>query len=269
MSDHLLRSLAPISDAGWEAIEADVTPRLGVQLAARKLVDFAGPRGWEHSATNLGRVERIDGPRPEIAAARRAVLPLVELRADFVLTREELEQVDRGATDVPLDPLAAAAHALARTENRAVFHGYVAGGIVGIVDASSHEPIDFGPDPDRYPSAVARAGDVLRNTRIGGPDGLAIMPEIYTRIAETAEYGGHPLRDHLKEILGGPVVWAPGIDCGVVLSQRGGDFVFESGQDIAIGYRSHDAETAHLYLEESFTFRVLEPDAAVQLRSPS
>jgi uncharacterized linocin/CFP29 family protein len=50
-----------------------------------------------------------------------------------------------------------------------------------------------------------------------------------------------------------------------VLSQRGGDFVFHLGQDLSIGYRDHDAEVVRLYVEESFTFRVSEPDAAVAL----
>jgi uncharacterized linocin/CFP29 family protein len=50
---------------------------------------------------------------------------------------------------------------------------------------------------------------------------------------------------------------------GVVLSMWGGDFVLESGEDISIGYRSHDEQAVQLYLEESLTFRVLEPDAAV------
>ena len=35
------------------------------------------------------------------------------------------------------------------------------------------------------------------------------------------------------------------------------------GQDISIGYLSHDADNVTLYLEESLTFRVLEPDAIV------
>jgi uncharacterized linocin/CFP29 family protein len=39
----------------------------------------------------------------------------------------------------------------------------------------------------------------------------------------------------------------------------------EVGQDFAIGYRHHDAENVQLYLEESFTFRVVEPDAAIAL----
>ena len=46
---------------------------------------------------------------------------------------------------------------------------------------------------------------------------------------------------------------------------RGGDFVFESGQDLSVGYESHDAESVSLYIEESFTFRVLTPEAAVAI----
>jgi uncharacterized linocin/CFP29 family protein len=122
-------------------------------------------------------------------------------------------------------------------------------------------------DAEHYPTAVAEAVDVLRGAGIGGPYGLALSPGIYTEIVHTAEHGGHLLLDHLRQILGGPLVWAPGIESGIVLSLRGGDFVFESGQDISIGYTSHDARTVNLYLEESFSFRVLEPDAAVALRS--
>jgi uncharacterized linocin/CFP29 family protein len=61
-------------------------------------------------------------------------------------------------------------------------------------------------------------------------------------------------------------VWAPGVEGAIVLSLRGGDFVFDCGQDLSIGYLDHDADVVRLYLEETFTFRVVEPDASVQLR---
>ena len=51
------------------------------------------------------------------------------------------------------------------------------------------------------------------------------------------------------------------------MSLRGGDFLFESGQDLSIGYNAHDADSVHLYLEESFSFRVATPEAAVALPS--
>jgi uncharacterized linocin/CFP29 family protein len=268
MSDHLLRSHAPISDGAWAAIEDDVTPKLKTQLAARKLVDFTGPGGWDLSSVNSGRARPIAEPGSGLTALQRVVMPLVELRAEFTLSRRELEDADRGARDLDLSALDEAAAVLARAENRAVFHGYADAGIHGLVEVGTHDSISLGSDPNRYPAEIARAVDVLREAGIGGPYGLAIAPEIYTAIVESTEHGGYPLFEHLHQILDGPVVWAPGIDCGAVLSQRGDDFVFDSGQDIAIGYRSHDAEDVTLYLEESFTFRVLEPDAVVALDPP-
>jgi len=84
-------------------------------------------------------------------------------------------------------------------------------------------------------------------------------------ITTTEPAGGYPVLDHLREIIDGPLVWAPGVEGAVVASLRGGDFLFESGQDISVGYDHHDADDVHLYLEESFTFRVASPEAAVAL----
>jgi uncharacterized linocin/CFP29 family protein len=60
-------------------------------------------------------------------------------------------------------------------------------------------------------------------------------------------------------------VWAPGVQGAVVLSQRGGDFLLEVGEDLSVGYDRHDAGAVELYLVESFTFRVATNDAAVAL----
>ena len=51
-----------------------------------------------------------------------------------------------------------------------------------------------------------------------------------------------------------------------MVSLRGGDYLFECGQDISVGYASHDTERVNLYLEESFSFRVASPEAAVVIR---
>ena len=100
---------------------------------------------------------------------------------------------------------------------------------------------------------------------IEGPYGLALGPAAHEIVLESAEAGGALLLDHLRKILGGPLVWAPGVDGAVVLSMRGGDFLFDCGEDISIGYASHDADVVALYLEESFSFRVATPEAAVAL----
>jgi uncharacterized linocin/CFP29 family protein len=267
--DHLYRDLAPVPEAAWGQMELEAKSRLVTHLAARKLVDFAGPHGWEHSATDLGRVGEVAGPAEGVSALQRRVLPLVELRADFSVAREELDAADRGASDIGLGELDEAVRRLALSENVTVFHGYQAAGIRGITESSSHSPIAIEEDMEQYPKVVAQATDALRHSGIGGPYGLAIGPDIYTGIVETTEHGGYLLLDHLRQILGGPLVWAPGVEGGAVLSLRGGDFVLDCGQDLSIGYRDHDAQVVHLYVEESLSFRVVEPDAAVALRHGS
>jgi uncharacterized linocin/CFP29 family protein len=262
---NLLRSSAPISDDGWRLLDEEAKERLAPALAARKLVDFSGPHGWDYSATNLGRTTGPDsGPCEGVTGRKRRVLPLVELRADFEIQRQELRDADRGAEDADLAPLDKAAHQIALAENIAVFHGY-GDAITGIAEASPHESTALGDAANDYPTHVAGATERLLCEGVAGPYGLALGRNQYRRVVETAEHGGYPLLDHLHRILEGPIVWAPGVQGAVVLSLRGGDFLFESGQDLSIGYDSHDANTVRLYLEESFSFHVATPEAAVAL----
>jgi uncharacterized linocin/CFP29 family protein len=262
---HLLRAHAPISDGGWTLLDQEARERLAPALAARKLVDFTGPHGWEYSATALGRTRGIESPPSEgVTVRQREVLPLVEARADFEISREELRDADRGAEDADLEALDRAAHQIAVAENVAVFHGWP-GSITGIAEATPHDRLPLGEAAADYPRAVAGAAERLLCSGITGPYGLALGRGQYRRVVETAEHGGYPLLDHLRKILEGPIVWAPGVDGAVVLSLRGGDFLFESGQDLAIGYDSHDSNVVRLYLEESFSFRVVTPEAAVIL----
>jgi uncharacterized linocin/CFP29 family protein len=180
---HLLREHAPITEASWGLIDDEARERMTHALAARELVDFAGPHGWEHSATNLGRTTALaDAPAEGLEAAQRRVLAVVELRAPFSLSRAELRDGDRGAPDVDLAPLDDAAQLIATAENRAVFHGWPAAGITGIAQASSHNPLALGEDCELYPAHVAKAVEALLHAGIGGPYGLALGREAYTRV---------------------------------------------------------------------------------------
>lgn len=270
VADHLMRDLAPIPTPAWQAIDDEARERLSPLLAARRLVDWVAADGWRRSAVPLGRTTGLDGPPAGVdgdgvLARQRQVLPLAELRVPFTVSRREIEDVERGASDPDLDDLARAARTVAEVENRAVFHGWDAAGITGIAEASAQRTAKLGTDCEAYPRIVAGAVDQLRGRGIVGPYALVIGPTGYTRIVQTAEHGGHLLFDHLKRVVGGAIMWAPGVDGAVVASQRGGDFVLEVGQDIAVGFDHYDADMVHLYFEESFTFRVIEPDAAVAL----
>ena len=263
---HLLRELAPLTPESWAAVDAEASARLVPSLAARKLVDFSGPHGWEYSATNLGRSDPVtDGVSAGLSARQRRVLSVVELRAEFTVSRSELADIDRGAKDLDFDDLDRAAHAMASAENVAVLHGWSTAGVCGIGESSPHAPIALGESFADYPRRVATAVETLLDAGIAGPYGIALGPDNYTGVIESTEHGGIVVLDHLRQILGGPVVYAPGCRGAVVVSLRGGDFLFECGEDLSVGYDHHDADSVTLYLEESFTFQVASSDAAVVL----
>ncbi|GAA4180166.1 family 1 encapsulin nanocompartment shell protein [Gryllotalpicola koreensis] len=262
MTGHLLRRHAPIADEVWELLDNEAKERLTVALGARKFVDVAGPLGWQHSATNLGRVGPSVALGEGVVGRSRRVLPLTELRADFTLPLAELTDATRGAADVDLSALDLAAHQIASAENAAVFHGFEEAGIVGIIPSSPHEPLVHEPGATGFEAVAARAVATLKSAGIGGPYALALCPSDWTAVIEATDRG-YPLLRHLGEVLDGPIEWIPGIRESVVLSTRGGDWLLELGEDLSLGYAAHTGESVGLYLEETLSFRVATPEAAV------
>jgi uncharacterized linocin/CFP29 family protein len=264
--NHLHRQLAPISDAAWAEIEEEASQTLRHTLAGRKLVDFTGPLGWETGSVRTGRTDDLgEGPIGGVRARLRRVQPLVELRTPFSVSRRALDAIDRGACDADLDPVRFAARSAALAEDKAVFHGFPAAGIEGVIEASPHEAITIDEDYERYPSFVAQAMARLQDAGVTGPYAIGLGPRCYTGVVEQSEMGGYPVLKHLELILGGPVVRAPGVNGAVVVSMRGGDIEIICGQDFSIGYSSHDADHVELYLEESITVQVCAPEAAIHL----
>jgi len=264
--DHLMQELAPVTKAAWEQIEAEAERSLKHFLAARRLVDFVGPRGFGHSAVDLGRAEELESASlGHVEVARRTVLPLLELRTRFSLDRSELAAAARGARDLDLSAVIDASRSAALAEDGVIFHGFVPGGIAGIEPSSPHDAVPISDDYSNYPEHVAKAVAVLRAADIAGPYAIALGARCFTGVTETAEQGGYPVFEHLRQILGGPVVWAPAVDGAVVLSQRGGDYEMTVGEDFSIGYAASGATTVELFIEESLAFVINAPEAAVRL----
>jgi uncharacterized linocin/CFP29 family protein len=261
----LNRNLAPLSAAAWSAIDEEAADVLKVILAGRKLVDFNGPLGWATSAIDTGRVEKgqaaaING----VEAHFRKVQPLIELRREFELSRSEMDAIDRGAKDADLDPVVEAARALAIVEDSAVFMGSSGLHVDGICSAAAHESVTLSEDYENYPAAVAQAISTLRNAGVDGPYAIALGPRCFTGLKET-RVNGFPVLKHVSELVDLTPVSAPALDGAVVLTLRGGDFELSVGRDFSIGYLAHDTQSVKLFMEESFTFRVLGPEAAVPL----
>jgi uncharacterized linocin/CFP29 family protein len=263
--NNLHRELAPISDAAWADLEAEARRTFTAHLAGRRVVDVGGPAGTEAAAVGTGHLEPLAAPAEGVQAHRRVTQPLVELRVPFTVERTAVDAVERGAKDADWQPVKDAARKIAYAEDRASFHGYDQAGIAGIAPSSSNPPLTLPSDVRELPATVAQAVTALREAGVDGPYALLLSADTYTQAAETTDHG-YPIWNHLARVIpDGKIIWAPALDGALLLSTRGGDHELRLGQDLSIGYLSHDTQHVQLYFQESFTFLVYTAEASVPL----
>jgi uncharacterized linocin/CFP29 family protein len=265
--NNLHRELAPISDAAWAQIEEETSRTLKRYLAGRRVVDVHGPAGSAFSAVGTGHLSTIAAPGDGIIARQREAKALVELRVPFEVDRQMIDDVERGAKDSDWQPAKDAARKLAFSEDRAIFEGYAAAGIVGVREGTSNPKKSLPADVRKYPEAFAQALSRLRLVGVSGPYSILLSADAYTELAETSDYG-YPVLEHVKRLVEGKIIWAPAIDGAFVVTTRGGDLDLHLGQDASIGYVSHSDTHVRLYLQETFTFLYLTSESAVALVPP-
>jgi uncharacterized linocin/CFP29 family protein len=266
--NNLHRELAPISDAAWEQIEEETSRTLKRYLAGRRVVDVHAPTGVALSAVGTGHLRQIAASKEGILARQREVKALVELRVPFELSRQQIDDVLRGANDADWQPAKDAARQIAYAEDGAIFDGYDAAGIVGIRQGTSNPKKPLPADVREYPDAIAQALSQLRLVGVNGPYAVLLGADAYTALAETSDHG-YPVLEHVKRLVKEGIIWAPAIAGAFVLTTRGGDFDLHIGQDVSIGYLSHTDTTVRLYLQESLTFLLLTSEASVALAAPT
>jgi uncharacterized linocin/CFP29 family protein len=266
--DLLKRNLAPILPEAWKLIDAEASRVLKLHLAGRKIVDFQGPHGWKFAAVNTGRLELLaDKPAPHVSMGIREVQPLVEVRVPIRLSIMDLDSVARGGEDPDLGAVVRASEQIALVEDTAIFSGLPSAHIEGILEASPHPAIPLPAEIVDLPRAILSAKEVLRRSGVSGPYVLVLGALLHDQVFAATEEG-YPLAKRIQQLVDKPVVRAEAVLGASVLSLRGGDYELTVGQDLSIGYAYQTKEEVELYLTESFTFRVLEPTAAVRISKP-
>lgn len=264
--DIFKRELAPITDTAWELIRGEASTRLRANLSARKIAHVVGPKDLTVAAVPLGRLEvPAEQPLPGVRFGVHRVLPLVELRAPFELDIWELDNADRGAKDIDFDPLRHAAKCITAVEERAVYQGLQAAGIVGMMRAAEHEPIELGNDAGTYADAVARAILTLQDSEVHGPYALVLGPRHYRLLAGTT--APYPPRKQIEHLLEGPVILSPHVEGDFLIATEAQGLELTVGQDYAIGYESHSTTKVRLYITVSFTFRVVDGTVYVPFKT--
>ncbi|MBY8866947.1 MULTISPECIES: family 1 encapsulin nanocompartment shell protein [Streptomyces] len=262
---NLHRELAPITAPAWAQIEDEARRTFQRNVGGRRAVDVTGPDGPELAAVGTGHLTGIEAPAHGVTARLRQARPLVELRAPFRVTRDAVDDVERGAQDSDWQPVKDAVRTMAFAEDRIVFEGYPAAGVDGLRERTSHPVVALPEQPREYPDAVSRALTTLRLAGVDGPYALLLGADAYTAVSETSDHG-YPVAAHLGRLLDAPPVWAPALDGAFLLSTRGGDFELRLGEDLAIGYTAHDASGIELYFRQTLTFLVYTDEAVVALR---
>jgi uncharacterized linocin/CFP29 family protein len=266
--NNLHRELAPISDAAWEQIEEETTRTLKRYLAGRRFADISSAGGPTLAGVATGHLKGIAAPGEGVIARQREAKPVVELRVPFELSRQQIDDVERGSEDSDWQPAKDAAKTLAFAEDRAIFDGYPAASIQGIRESTSNPIHSLPADVRDYPDAIAQALTQLRLVGVNGPYTVLMGANEYTLLRETRDHG-YPILEHVKRLIDGQIIWAPATSGAFVLSTRGGDFEITLGKDVSIGYLSHTDTAVRLYLEEAFTFRVLTSESSVALSASS
>ncbi|RJQ58117.1 MAG: bacteriocin [Desulfobacteraceae bacterium] len=265
--DILKRELAPIPVEAWGEIDNQATRSLKALLSARKVVDVSAPKGPDFPGVAEGRLEFPDKqPVDGLSYGIHKVHHLVETRIPFQLDIMEMDNVVRGARDVDLTNLEEAAKRIALFEERVIYHGLPEANIRGLKICTGDECLTIGSKPEQLLEAIAGGVTTFTGRSVEGPYAFVAGPKLWSRMS--AHLQGYPVKMQAENILGGPVLLSTYLsgefeDEAYMISKRGGDFELIMGQDLAIGYESHSSEKVKLYFTESFTFRILQPDAVL------
>ncbi|SFE09263.1 family 1 encapsulin nanocompartment shell protein [Thermophagus xiamenensis] len=262
--DILRKSMAPICDKAWEEINNTAVDLFSSVLSARKFVDVNGPKGLDFAALPLGRIKVPEGQNGEVHYGIQQVLPLIETRVPFELNIWELDNVARGAKHIDLENLEQAARKLARFEENAIYKGFKEAGIQGLLDASDYDPMTLPEADEEFLQTISEAVAKFKNASVQGPYSLVMNMDLWQRFSASGK--SYPLYKRVENLLGGAVIAAPFIEGAFLVSERGGDFELAIGEDISIGYESHNNKTVQLYFTESFTFRVIDPAAVIPFK---
>lgn len=263
--DILKQSFAPITKEAWEEIYDEAKNTLSATLSARKFVDVEGPKGLDTAAVSIGKLQiPAKQSKDNVQYGIHQLLPLVETRMPFSLNIWELDNLARGSKDVDLDNVHQAAKKIAKFEENAIYKGFKASGIEGLLNSSEYSNYKLNTAADNLLEVISKAIINFNNKAVEGPYTLVVGEDIYKKI--NANGKSYPLRKRLNDLIEGKIIFSENISGALLVSERGGDFILTLGQDYSIGYESHDKTNVYLYLMASFTFQIIDPAAIAVIK---
>ena len=266
---YLNRDKAPFSTTFWRDIDEEAVRTASALLTGRRFLDFDGPYGpgltnLEIGSDNVCDADNADGAT---AVGSRAIsVPM--LRKLFKLSIRRLAGHADMAQPLMLNPVGEAAEAIARREEKLIYHGEKTFGLPGLLtcEASSHIDCPSWNDLEHALQSVLRGVTQLDTHQFPGPYALAMAPHLYNGLYR--RYNGSDMLqvEHLGRLCSGGIFKAP-IDGAVLVDARVGRLVV--GQDLMAGYVSQDGVHCEMFLTESIALVIQEPKAICVLKVAS
>lgn len=263
--DILKRNASPVTSKTWDEIDETAKDVILNLLTARRVVSVDGPKGWDYTAVDIGRLKTQEdgkGKVGDVNASTFELKPLVEARVSFELSKWEIDNIERGAKDIDLDALEEASEALALFEEEAIFNGYDEGKIQGLTEVAGNK-VSLGKSGDSIVKAIGEAKYVLNDAYASEPYDLVVSPKVYEAI--NIVHQGAYLPEVIKDMIGGNILRSKVIDGAVLVPHKDDDLEMTIGQDFSVGFEYETPESVMLFVTESFTFRVLDEDKIVHL----
>lgn len=104
----------------------------------------------------------------------------------------------------------------------------------------------------------------LQDASVEGPYVLVASPTLWKTLYTAAD--NYPLIKRVEKLVS-KVIFSNASDTSFLVSARGGDMELVIGQDMSLGYEDKTAGKVRCFLTESFTFRVVNPEAVVPINA--
>lgn len=261
----LNRTKAPFGAEVWSVIDSTCREFFQKRLNLRGVVDFDDSYNYDSDSISTKELKNHTN-KNGISISTREPLKIVEIKKHFDVDSSIIEDIKRGVENFDDAPFANAVKEFSSLEGSILLDGLKEANIGGILKHKDLEKVELKGSKEIL-LGVAKSLGVFRNRFVDGPF-VALLSSATLAKLYTEFYDGMSLKSKLDEILGTNSIVVSediGDNSILILSQRGGDFIFYSGLDISIGFEKCDDKKCTLFLLETMAFRVYDCDGALLL----
>ncbi len=263
--DPLNRPLAPFGDEIWTVIDQAAAQVAADLLTARRFLEVEGPYGLGFTSIEAGGDDVSDRSDPtEAVAVLGAALSVPMLWKGFGLSLRRLAAHQQHGQPLDLTAVTEAAEAVARLEERLIYHGDQRTGLAGLLTAPGAAAVKGG-DWTRLDQALAdvlAAITTLAEGGYAGPYALVAEPKLYTGLYRPYADSELLQIDHIARLCRRGIFKAA-ITGALIIDPRAARLVV--GQDLMAGFASLDGVHCRLFLSESLVLAIDDAGALCRI----